>query len=66
MDGPENGSFSLLYVVKMSLRGWVVQKSLKTPLHNIKMAPYMPMLLSDLDLTPLSLNNLGYLLSLKY
>ena len=24
----------------MSLRRWVVQKSLKTPLRNIKMAPY--------------------------
>ena len=38
--GPENGNFPLLYVVKMSLRRWVVQKSLKTPLHNIKMASY--------------------------
>ena len=39
MGGPENGYFPLLYVVKMSLRRWVVQKSLKTPLRNIKMAP---------------------------
>ena len=38
MGGPENGNFPLLYVVKMSLRRWVVQKSLKTPLRNIKMA----------------------------
>ena len=34
MVGPENGNFPLLY-----LGGWVVQKSLKTPLRNIKMAP---------------------------
>ena len=40
MDGPEYGNFTLLYVVKMSLRGWVVQKSLKTPLRTIKMTPY--------------------------
>ena len=41
VGGPENGNFPLLYVVKMSLRiGWVVLKSLKTPLRNIKMAPY--------------------------
>ena len=34
------GNFPLLYVVKMSyIGGWVVQKSLKTPLRNIKMAP---------------------------
>ena len=40
MGGPENGNFPLLYVVKMSLLGgWVVQKSLKTPLRNIKTAP---------------------------
>ena len=39
MGGPENGNFPLLYVVKMSLRRWVVQKSLKTPLRNMKMAP---------------------------
>ena len=38
MGGPENGNFLLLYAVKMSLRRWVVQKSLKTPLRNIKMA----------------------------
>ena len=41
MGGPENGNFPLLYVVEMSLRGWVVQKSLKTPLRNIKMVPYV-------------------------
>ena len=41
-SGPENGNFSLLYEMKMSLRwGWVVLKSLKTPLRNIKMAPYL-------------------------
>ena len=41
MGGPENGNFPLLYLTKMSLhRGWVVLKSLKTPLGNIKMAPY--------------------------
>ena len=41
MGGPEDGYFPLLYVVKMSyIGGWVVQKSLKTPLRNIKMAPY--------------------------
>ena len=40
MGGPEKGNFPLLYVVKMSyVGGWVVQKSLKTPLRNIKMAP---------------------------
>ena len=38
VGGPENGNFPLLYVVEMSLRRWVVQKSLNTPLHNIKMA----------------------------
>ena len=38
--GPENGNFPLLYVVKCPYVGWwVVQKSLKTPLSNIKMAP---------------------------
>ena len=38
MGGPENGNFPLLYVMKMSLRrGWVVLKSLKIPLRNIKM-----------------------------
>ena len=41
MGGLENGKFSLLYVVKTSLRRWLVQKSLKTPLRNIKMAPYI-------------------------
>ena len=41
MGGPENGNFPLLYVVKCPyVGGWVVQKSLKTPLRNIKMAPY--------------------------
>ena len=39
MGGPENGNFSLLYVVKMSLCMWVDQKSLTTPLGYIKMAP---------------------------
>ena len=40
MAGPENGNFPLLYVMEMSLRrGWVVLKSLKTPLRNIKTAP---------------------------
>ena len=43
MGGPEKGNFPLLYVIKMSLRrwlgGWVVPKSLKTPLRNIKMVP---------------------------
>ena len=40
MGGPENGKFPLLFVIKMSLhREWVVLKSLKTPLRNIKMAP---------------------------
>ena len=40
MGGPENGNFPLLYIVKMPfIGGWVVQKSLKTPLRNIKMAP---------------------------
>ena len=42
MGGPENGNFPLLYVVKMSLRRWVVQKSLKTPLRNIKMGCPLP------------------------
>ena len=41
MGGLENGNFPLLYVVKIPcVGGWVVQKSLKTPLRNIKMAPY--------------------------
>ena len=40
MGGPENGNFPLLYVVKCPyVGGWVAQKSLKTPLRNIKMAP---------------------------
>ena len=37
MGGPENGNFPLLYVVKMSLRRWVVQKSLKTLRNIIKL-----------------------------
>ena len=42
VGSPENDNFPLLYVVKMSFVGrWVVQKSLKTPLHNMKMAPYV-------------------------
>ena len=41
MGGSESGNFPLLYVVKCPyLGGWVVQKSLKTPLRNIEMAPY--------------------------
>ena len=40
MVGPENGNFSLLYIMEMSLCSrWVVLKSLKTPLRNTKMAP---------------------------
>ena len=40
MGGPENGNYPLLYVVKCPyVGGWVVQKRLKTPLHNIKIAP---------------------------
>ena len=40
MGGPENGNFPLLYVVKSPYAGgWVVQKSLKTPLRSIEMAP---------------------------
>ena len=36
----QNGNFSLLYVMKMSLRReWLVLKSLKTPLRIIKMVP---------------------------
>ena len=39
MGGPEYGNFPLLYVVKYScVGGWVVQKSLKTPLRSMKMA----------------------------
>ena len=41
VGGPENGDFPSHYVVKTSLRRWVGgTKSLKTPLRNIKMAPY--------------------------
>ena len=42
VGGPENGNFPyLLYVMKISLHtGWVVLKSLETPIRNIKMAPY--------------------------
>ena len=40
MGGPENGNFPLIYAVKCPyVGGWVVQKSLKTPLRNIKLAP---------------------------
>ena len=40
VGGPENGNFPLHYIVKCPyVGGWVVQKSLKTPLRNIKMAP---------------------------
>ena len=43
VGGPEFGNFPSLYVMKISLcREWVVLKSLKTPLRNIKMAPYDP------------------------
>ena len=56
MGGPENGNFPLLYVMKMSLhRGWVVLKSLKTPLRNIKMAPYLKNGLYDVGIYPLFL-----------
>ena len=42
VGGSENGNFSLIYVMKMSLhRAWVVLKMLKIPLRNIKMAPEM-------------------------
>ena len=48
--------FPLLYVMKTSLRrGWVVLKSLKTPLRNIKMAPYLKNGLYDLGIYPLFL-----------
>ena len=44
MDGPENGNFLLLYVVKMSLhRRWVagLKKAQTNPyVSNIKMVPY--------------------------
>ena len=44
MGGPENGNLPLLYVVKCPyVGGWVVQKSLKAPLRNIKMAPNIKM-----------------------
>ena len=37
MGGAENGNFPLLYVMKIPLRKkWVVPKSHKTPLRNIK------------------------------
>ena len=48
VGGPENGNFPLLYVVKMSLRRWVVQKRLKTSLRNIKMAPNTVLILDTL------------------
>ena len=42
MDGPENGNFPLRYVVKCPyVGGCMIQKSLKTPLRNIKMAPHV-------------------------
>ena len=48
MGGPENGNFPLLYVVKCPyVGGWVVRKSLKTPLCNIKMAPNVIKSVSD-------------------
>ena len=40
MGGPENGNFLLLYVMSLH-SGLVVLKSLKTPLRNIKMVPYI-------------------------
>ena len=40
MGVPENVNFPLLYVVKYPyVGGWVVQKSLKIPVRNIKMVP---------------------------
>ena len=40
LDLQLNGNFSLLYVMKISLRRtWLVLKSLKTPLRNIKRVP---------------------------
>ena len=40
MGGLENGNFPLFYVmIYPYLGGWVVLKSLKTPLRNIKMVP---------------------------
>ena len=38
MGGPENGNFSLPYVVKMLLVGGWFKKAYETPLHNIKVA----------------------------
>ena len=32
MDGPENGNFPLLYVVKMSLRRWLTNFSSSNPI----------------------------------
>ena len=47
MGCPESANFPSLYVVTMSqypyVVGWVVQESLKTPLRNIKMAPFKEM-----------------------
>ena len=43
MGGPENGNFPFTLCSENVLKyvgGWVVQKSLKKPLRNIKMAPY--------------------------
>ena len=43
VGGPENGNFPLTLCRKYVLKyvgGWTVQKSLKSPLRNIKMAPY--------------------------
>ena len=49
MGDPEYGNFPLLYVVKYAyVGGWVVQKSLKTPLRNIKMAPYFDLINQDI------------------
>ena len=62
MGGPENGNFPLFYVVKCPyVGGWVVRKSLKTPLRNIKMAPklYISELLAN-DVLLVSIILLGY------
>ena len=41
VGGPETGNFPLLMEWKCPyVGGWAVKKSLKTPLRNIKMAPY--------------------------
>ena len=56
VGGPENDNFPLLYVVKMSLHRWVVQKSLKRPLSNIKMAPYVHPLFWDPELSRMHLH----------